>query len=158
MKMEDYISYDPLTGALTWKKKRGRMLPGRPVGSKRADGYVTLRFNDRDYLGHRVAWYLRTGDWPKDQIDHINCDPSDNRICNLREATVGENQRNRKARRNNSCGLKGVAFEKNSNKWRADIRVNRKGKCLGRFETPEEAHEAYQQAARELHGQFARVS
>jgi HNH endonuclease len=91
---------------------------------------------------------------PHEQVDHINGNRCDNRRSNLRLASYGENAKNAKRRNDNSTGLKGVS--RDGNKYRARIQVNNKPKFLGNFETAEQAHEAYCNAAKELHGEFAR--
>jgi len=88
-------------------------------------------------------------------IDHINGNGLDNRRCNLRWATASQQQWNRRPSRNNSSGYKGVRFDRERNKWRAEIAAGGKRKFLGRFDTPEDAAKAYDAAARELHGEFA---
>lgn len=86
------------------------------------------------------------------EIDHINGDESDNRICNLRLATKSENQQNkRRPRKDNKAGLLGVCWFERAKKWRAQITVNGECKYLGLYVTPEEAHAAYLTAKRELH-------
>lgn len=93
-------------------------------------------------------------------VDHINGNGLDNRRCNLRVCSHGENMRNRTMNRNNRSGYKGVYFDpdKNGRPWRAQIRANGRKHSLGRFDTAEQAYEAYQKAAERLHGEFARVA
>lgn len=90
-----------------------------------------------------------------EQVDHINLNGLDNRRCNLRLATNTENQRNKSKQVNNTSGYKGVYWRKDSNKWVAQIKVDNEVRHLGRFDTPEEAHAAYCEAAKQLHGEFA---
>lgn len=96
---------------------------------------------------------LLTG-WPL--VDHINGNGLDNRRANLREATHAENMRNRRMSRNNTSGFKGVVLE--GSRWRARIRFDRQRVSLGAFATAEEAANAYDAAARELHGEFAALN
>ena len=96
------------------------------------------------------------GRWPADQVDHINLIRSDNRWCNLREATQSENARNTRARHNNTSGVKGV--NKYRDKWHAKISFNGRRIHLGYFDTPEEAHAVYCRAAAKYHGVYARAS
>lgn len=101
-----------------------------------------------------IVWALYYGKRPS-AIDHINRDATDDRIDNLRLATPSQNQANRKTPSNNTSGLKGVSFEKERNKWVASIGVNYKRIFLGRFDTSEEAHVCYMEAARKHNGDFA---
>lgn len=89
-------------------------------------------------------------------VDHINGDGLDNRRSNLRVATNAENGRNRRISVANKSGFKGVDF--NRGRWRATIRDGSRPVFLGRFKTPEEAHDAYCKAAVKLHGDFSRFS
>jgi len=88
-------------------------------------------------------------------IDHINGSGLDNRRANLRLATVAQNAWNTKPRKSRA-GLKGVAFAKDKNRWRASIVVNGSRKYLGYFKSPADAARAYDKAASAFYGNFAR--
>lgn len=102
-----------------------------------------------------MAWLYVYGEWPDFEIDHINGDAHDNRICNLRRATHQQNMANSKVRAHNASGLKGVQRHTLSRKWRARIQVSGRTIHIGLFDTKEEAHEAYMRAARFHFGEFA---
>jgi hypothetical protein len=142
------LNYDPDTGAFTWRLSRRKCTVGSKAGCLMRHGYITIRLDDRLYTAHRLAWLHVHGVWPSEQLDHINKNRSDNRICNLREATNAENAQNQK-RRDNKSGFSGV--RKENKKWLAEIKVNYKVTRLGLFETPEEAHAVYLKAKHELH-------
>ncbi len=91
------------------------------------------------HKAHRIIWLLATKEWPKEQIDHINGNRSDNRICNLRDASSGENGRNRKRQNDNKTGVSGVTWSNAHLKWRARIHVNGKRLHLGYYENIEDA-------------------
>lgn len=91
----------------------------------------------------------------KEQADHINGNPLDNRRDNLRLATSSQNNANKGLRKDNTSGFKGVHFEKHIGKYRAQIKHAGVLRRLGSFDTPEEAHGAYCTAAREIWGEFA---
>ena len=93
-----------------------------------------------------------------ERTDHRNGDGLDNRRSNLRDATAGENSRNTRVHLDSASGLKGVSWYKRSRKWRAHIHVGTKQQHLGYFATAEEAAHAYDDAARELHGEYATVN
>lgn len=88
-------------------------------------------------------------------VDHINRDPLDNRKANLRASTHSQNSMNKSKQSDNKSGFKGVCWDKNTQKWRADIMVNGIRRFLGRFIEVLDAAKAYNQAAVELHGEFA---
>ena len=121
-------------------------------------GYKVGRLFDKSYRAHHVAWAIFYGEWPKKQIDHENCNPSDNRICNLREATHAQNQHNKAVRKDNRSGFKGVGWSKQESKWRARIVINGVEKHLGFYEGPREAHLASQAASTKAHGEFSRMT
>lgn len=88
------------------------------------------------------------------KVDHINGNTLDNRRENLRASTNAQNLRNRGKTRANTSGYKGVTKTR-SGKWRAQIKKNYKGYLLGTFLTKEEAYEAYCEASKRLHKEFA---
>ncbi len=157
MNPNDYFRYDPTSGFVTWKVSRGRMKSGYRAGTELNDGYRYIRINKKAVLEHRVAWFLVYGEWPHPTIDHINMVRSDNRFCNLRIATISENNRNRPKQSNNTSGYKGVTLDKNTNKYQAKITHNKITHSLGSYDSAAEAATAYQTAAKELHNEFARV-
>lgn len=91
------------------------------------------------------------------QTDHISHDTLDNTRGNLRTATTAENGQNQGKHKDNTSGYKGVTLDKQRQKWKAQIQVNGKHKNIGYFDDPEDAARAYQTAAKELHGEFART-
>lgn len=95
---------------------------------------------------------------PKDKlIDHINHDTLDNRKNNLRISTKSTNGMNRGKNKNNSSGYKGVHFKKDKNKWCARITIERKIIFLGYFNNPLDASLAYNNAAINIHKDFASI-
>jgi len=114
-------------------------------------GYVvrSLSWTKIEQL-HRVITHAPPGK----VVDHANGNKLDNRRANLRVCSAAENLRNRKRAKSNKSGFKGVYSDRS--KWRAQIRIDGKKICLGTFDSPEIAHDAYRQAARVHHGEFAR--
>lgn len=146
------IDYDQETGEMRWKKRIGPMNPiGSVVGWKEPTGYQVVSIFGKKVRLHRLAWVYVNGEWPKNEIDHINGIRDDNRISNLRDATSSVNNQNKRSAlsSNKSSSLLGVS-RKNSG-WRAQILANGAKRHLGIFATAEEAHEAYLKAKRELH-------
>lgn len=151
------LSYDPLTGVFTWRvNRRGHVKAGDVAGHTRPDGYVYVTIDGKRLYAHRLAYFIMTGTWPEDEIDHVNGDPSYNAWANLRAAFCVENRRNSRTKSNSRSGLKGIVYHKPTNKWHARITVDRKVVPLRYHNTPEEAHAAYCEAAARLHKQFAR--
>ena len=133
-----------------------KAMAGTVAGSRSKRGYVKVMVDRKSLAAHRVVFAIVNGHWPDAEIDHINGVKDDNRPCNLREATRGENQRNCGIRANNKSGFKGVSWERSCDKWKAQIRIDGVTTYLGVFDTPELAAAAYAEAAPKLHGSFAR--
>lgn len=132
------LDYDPESGVFTFKVKRGCRLPGDVAGyeeTKRGVRYYGLSVNNKSYRAGRVAWFLSYGAWPSGDIDHIDGNGLNNRLCNLRDVSRSENLRNCSQRVTNSSGFNGVSWMENNQKWRATISVNGKNKILGHYKT-----------------------
>jgi hypothetical protein len=149
------LRYDPETGEFTWLVNRGRGRVGQPAGSTTGDGYRQIEVAGRSVRLHRVAWFWMTGEWPPEEIDHINSIKADNRWCNLRLATRSQNRANTRVHSRNQLGLKGVSYQKKGGRWSAQICVDNHRRRLGSFDSPELAHAAYMAAARKAFGEFA---
>ena len=155
-RLKELLTYDPDTGVFRWRTRRGSSGAGKTAGSDNGKGYIVIRIDRRIYKAHRLAWLHELGRFPPADLDHINGQKGDNRIANLREATRSQNQANLGAPRNNTSGVKGVFWDKHAGKWVAQIRQGGR-KHLGCFSDKSEAKAAYEKAARELFGDFARV-
>ena len=102
------IDYNPDTGVCKWKTRTNRRnKAGDEIGCSDKDGYLLFKLNKVTYRIHRVIWFMVHSEWPE-QIDHINGDPSDNRLCNLRAVTMKENMLNRKLDKRSTTGVAGV--------------------------------------------------
>jgi hypothetical protein len=154
-RLRELLAYDPETGVFTWRVgNRRNVVPGQRAGCPDTGGYLLIRVAGRLVAAHRLAWLYVHGEWPSEQVDHINSVKTDNRICNLRLATRAQNMRNMGLRRSNTSGFKGAW--KHGKRWKSVIMVDRRRIHLGCFDTPEEAHAAYCDAAEKYHGVFAR--
>lgn len=148
--MMELLRYDPETGEFWWTDKAPKKVAGKLANAKDRLGYVCLKINGKMYKAHRLAWAFVHGEFTDQNIDHINGNPSDNRISNLRLVSHSVNLQNqRKARSDSSTGLLGVS--PNGAGWRAGIRVNGKKVNLGTHKTPQLAHLAYVEAKRKYH-------
>lgn len=156
-RLREVLRYDPETGGFTWIKATGKKVrPGKPAGSvSKTHGYAILGVDGTSYRAHRLAWLYVYGHFPEGHIDHINGDTSDNRLCNLREATRTQNLANSRRYKNNKSGLKGVHWHPQSGKWRVQVRLNRRNHHVGLFADRHDAHRAYLDAASQLFGEFA---
>lgn len=147
--LKSLLEYDQETGFLYWKPRPESMFKTKRACSiwhkrfcgKKAGGvcvmtrgkkYVQLSILNKRYYAHRVAWIIANGNI-NFEIDHINGDGTDNRICNLRDVDHLSNCRNMNMKSNNTSGATGVRFE--SGKWKASISVLGKNIYLGRFDT-----------------------
>jgi hypothetical protein len=135
-----------------------RCYAGDEVCRKNDSGYIVASVGRGDIRVHRIVFALTHGRWPEHQVDHINGIRDDNRPCNLREATDSQNKHNKRRHHNTASGLKGAYYSPKRGKWYSRIMADYKNYSLGCFNTAEEAHAAYAEAARRLHGEFARVA
>ena len=157
-RLYEVLDYSPILGLFWWLKSRGTKKAESVAGTKRPDGYIQIQIDDRLYLAHRLAWLYVHGEWPPEEIDHKNNDPSDNRLANLRLATDSQNQANTPKQAHNTSGFKGVSWFRRDRKWRAEIQKDGKSRHLGYFADPVDAARAYDAKAKELHGDFARLN
>ncbi len=152
-KAKELLDYNPDTGVFTWKVNKGVAKKGFSAGYRDTKGYIQIKINGKSLRGHRLAWFFIYKKLPN-IIDHIDENPSNNIIRNLRSCTNAENQRNRGVPSNNKSGYKGVCWYKCKNKWISRISHNGKLIYLGLFNCPKEASEAYENKAKELYGEF----
>ena len=152
--LKEWLSYDPETGVFRWlkdKRGRGRMWKAGDAAGYETQTAVCICLMGRYYYAHRLAWFYVHGEWPKQQIDHINGEWRDNLLSNLRDVPPRVNMENmRFARKTSRSGLIG-AFKHSVSGWFSAIQVHGKMHRLGHFKTPQEAHEAYIAAKRVLH-------
>ena len=151
--LKELIHYDQKTGVFTWAKNRTKCKIGAIAGTFHVNGYTHIQINKKIYKAHRLAWLYIYGYIPK-FIDHINCDRSDNRLCNLREANIYQNNHNAKLSKNNKSGVKGVCWHKAANKWIANIEAYGKKIYLGLFEDLEFAELVVSEARNKYHGEY----
>jgi hypothetical protein len=126
------IFYDPETGDFL-------EVTGKRSFREMKHGHLVVSYKGKSYLAHRLAWFLYFGVWPKETVDHINGNPKDNRIVNLRDVPHSSNTRNCSKRVDNTSGVTGVYFHKPSGKWQARGYLFGKARSLGLFENKESA-------------------
>lgn len=153
--LREKLDYSPDTGVLIWKKLRNSKRIGQEAKTLDVAGYIQVSFGTGCvHKGHRIAWAIYHGEWPKGPIDHINGRRSDNRIANLREVDHQINCQNVRlgSMVNKSTGFLGVHLgHSKTNPYRAKIMFDGKQIHLGGHPTPELAHAAYVEAKRKLH-------
>jgi len=147
-------------GKIYWRARGNgtfdKNFAGKEAGCTVKYGYKLMSYNGGNILVHVAIWIMLNGDIPENmEIDHINNDPSDNRIENLRLATRTQNCFNMRKRVDNTSGVKGVMWNKNNNNWRARIYVNKTKIEIGSFDTIDEARIAINSARQRLHGEYA---
>lgn len=158
-----FVNYDATSGFFTWLERTWGAAPkrfnvryaGTRAGASHVRGYRQIGLEGFGMFGEaRLAWLYMTGKWPKDEIDHINGDPSDNRFANLREATSSENKANRRVQDTSRSGIKGVRFK--NGKWLASVKKDGRSVHLGSFASAEAASAAFACAVKLVRGEFAR--
>lgn len=158
-RLKELLEYNPEAGRFI--RLIGRSGPkaraGDVAGCDNGQGYIRIYVDGRPYKAHRLAWFYMFGEWPK-EIDHINCDKSDNRAANLRKVTRSQNRMNVRAYRSNKSGYRGVSYYRQTGRWKAQIQKSGKKIAIGYFDTPEQAHAAYQEASARLHGEYGRAA
>lgn len=147
----DFTNGHPWTYKI-WNKRYA----GQVAGTFRADGYVRIAIDEAVFYAHRLAWLLVHGEPVPSEIDHIDGDPGNNRIENLRAATHSANLANSRTHKNNLVGIKGVEMSKSGRRFEARIRWQGRRYYVGTYATLEEAMAARREAAERLHGKFAR--
>lgn len=157
------LDYDSETGIFTWRHRPASMFgsadraamwntryAGKVAGAPMTIGYRQISIRKKNYLAHRLAWLHVHGEWPSEQIDHVNGDRSDNRLANLRSASIAENRQNQTSKRGSSRYI-GVSWNARSLMWQAHIAVDGRSHYLGLFDSEEAAHAAYLEAKLHFH-------
>lgn len=159
--LRQLLRYDPETGKLFWKRRSPALFKdsptrtaahkcanwnaaydGKEAFTAKSHGYPTGAINNQLIKAHRVIWAITHGAWPKGQIDHINGVRWDNRIANLRDVSLTENLRNMPLQKNNTSGVVGVLWYKQTSRWQAQISHEGKSIHLGFYRGIEEASAA----------------
>lgn len=153
-RLREILYYDPLNGVFLRRvnsRRRKNMLV--PAGTFGAFGHIAIYVEGFPYQAHRLAWLYVYGQWPSNVIDHINGDPADNKISNLRSVSQlinAQNRRNGKIGKSTPLGVSTLS-RNIPKRFTASITANAKRIFLGYFATPEEAHLAYITAKRIHH-------
>lgn len=161
--INDLVKYNQESGIFYWRPrspdsfrdygcyKRWRTLYENKEAflSDNGQGYRRGYIRGVCLLAHRVAYCIMEGEWPDDEIDHINGIRSDNRWANLRKVTLAENSKNRRMSKNNTSGCNGVIWVKHAKKYQAIGFDQGKPLSLGYYKTLEEAEKVRKEWERE---------
>lgn len=170
--LRERVDYNPETGKFIWKARPSEDFVSEPIWKSwntryagtpafniikiktRKSGSTSVGLMGRafyqSYHAADVAWAMHYGEWPTLTVDHINGNPLDNRICNLRQVTRVENARNKATYRNNRSGVSGV-YPRGNGRWYATIGTGNGNRWLGTFGSQKEAIDA-RMAAERLYG------
>ena len=144
--LKKILEYDKDTGIFTWKVRKAYRTKIGSVAGTLYKGYSYILISRKRYSAARLAWLYVYGEFPKNNIDHINQNKSDNRISNLRDVTNSENMKNRPMMSSNFSGIVGVSWSKTREKWHAQIRNSGKVINLGLFDNVGDAKRAREEA------------
>jgi hypothetical protein len=143
-------------GNFYWKIKPTKRYPiGMKAGTLAKRGCLHISFDGKVHKAHRLVFLYHHGYMPI-EVDHIDGNPLNNKIENLREASRSENLRNTKKRIDNKSGYKGVCWDKRSKKWRTVCSVNKKQYSAGSYKDLDIAIKSVQILRQSLHLQFTR--
>jgi hypothetical protein len=145
-------SFNYKDGNLYWKIQKKGVNANQIAGTKNKNGYFQIQLNKKFIYLHRAIFLMQYGYLPS-CIDHIDGNPSNNKIENLREVTASQNCWNQKYK-GSASGVKGVTWNKQDKKWQPQIKANGKKFYLGKFVNLDDAIEAYKNAAEKLHGEY----
>lgn len=172
--LRQLLRYEPETGKLFWKERPMEMFADSKRGAKtQCDtwnsrhagkeaftntskyGYRRGIVLNQNHQAHRVIWAIAYGEWPAQDVDHINRNRADNRLSNLRLASRSENLSNIGARAGGTSSFLGVSWSAANKGWIAQMRWKKRHFYLGTFSTEEAAARAYDEAALREKGEFA---
>jgi hypothetical protein len=156
-RLRELFTYDPITGAV---RRLTTGNAGKIAGTKFSTGHLQVSVDGKMTGVHRIAWALHNGEYPSLEIDHINGDGADNRLCNLRLATSSQNNQNRRMSSRNKSGVKGVFLVKwaKGQRWRVSVGHSRGKYYITHFQCFGQAIKHAAEMRAKLHDQFARAS
>jgi hypothetical protein len=171
----DIYHYDSETGILSWGS-RGKYIGAGKFSTKYA-GKLATHFDVYGYeqaslamlmpeeprgakrirhkiMAQNIIWMIVHGSWPEHMIDHADRNPSNNKLSNLREATLSQNAHNSSIRSDNGSGVRGVCWNKARSVWEAAINCEGKRIFLGYYHTLDEAAKVRLLAEVKYFGEF----
>lgn len=155
--IEHFLKYDPETGDITWRVPAAhRIKAGQTAGSRNAKGQVVIRLQGHLLKGHIVAYVLMTGKWPTGVVSQKDGKRDNNRWSNLEHITESQQAWLHSEAPPNATNFRGVREDKKRRKYEAVIKEGGKRRRLGRFNTPEEASQAYEAERKRIRGEHYR--
>ena len=151
-RLKELLHYEPSTGWFTWRINSAVAKPGERAGGGHGLGYRQLGLDYKKYLEHTLAFLYMTGEWPPNEVDHINRDKSDNRWENLKLATRSQQGHNKGMSARNKLGFPGV--NKLGNKYLSRILIEGKPIRIGWYVTIAQARIARLLAEKQHFGRF----
>lgn len=153
-RLKEKLHYDEDSGLFYWNNVPKHSRYKGLAGCLSSGGYRIVTIDKVIYFCHRLVWLYVFGEFPENQIDHIDNDKLNNKLSNLRESTHKQNQRNRQKPRNNKSGFKGVTLDPKTGKYRGCVYSDKFNHYCGSHATAELANEAVKLKRIELHGEF----
>ena len=150
-RLKELFHYDADTGVFVYKIKNKISNVGDVVALNQKSKYLKCTIDGGQYKLHRLAWLYVYGYWPNDQIDHIDHNPSNNAIANLRDVSSAQNHQNRAHKTKSASGHLGVTWHKRDKRWQAYIELNGKNIHLGQYTDLDVAIAARKQAELKYH-------
>lgn len=154
-RLKEVLSYDPESGSISWRTPgTGRRAE---VGYKKPDGRKRVAIDGKRFVLARLCWFYVHGQWPSGHVDHINGNPSDDRISNLRDVPAAVNNQNRRRHhRDSKTRLMGVV---KTTSGTFNVSMSFRGRTLSvyGFRSEKDAHEAYAELKRRIHDGFVEV-
>lgn len=159
--LKECLYYNEYSGEFVWRKRpeshfknikiasniNGKM-SGAKAGHARKTGYIFIAIDGHLYQAANLAWLYIHGERPNGVIDHIDRNPKNNSIVNLRDVSNTENMKNKSKAKNNKSGFTGVYWSSGAKKWAACVGSNGEKMHLGYFDKKTEAMKARKQANR----------
>lgn len=143
-------------GHLYWRQSKGRAKAGSKAGYiNKFLGREYVRVEGKRYFTHRIVFAMFHGELPE-YVDHIDNNPLNNKIENLRKVDASQSQWNTRKQKNNTSGMKGVSYHKKSRAWRVRVSAKNREYCLGYFKDIDDAMRVAVEARKNIHGVYAK--
>lgn len=144
--LQKILKYNPDTGEFTWLVSRGNVTVGSPAGTKDTSGHIKIGINGIRYMAHRLVFLYMFGELPIGIVDHIDKNPSNNALSNLREVHFAENQKNRKDSTKIQSGFTYITYKEEKEAWRVELGANCGRKPIGYYKNLDLAIKALEEA------------